>query len=53
MNSVNMQILSFIIIGDNNQIIPASESFVFQETVELYGCACMFTLKITPRNGCC
>ena len=48
MNSVNIHILSFIIIDDNNQIIPASELFVFQGIVELYGCACMPTFKMNP-----
>ena len=48
MNSANMQYLSIIIIDDNHQIIPGSESFVFQETVDLYGCACMFTIEMSP-----
>ena len=48
MNSANMQYLSIIIIDDNHQILPASESFVFQETVVLYGFACMSTIDMTP-----
>ena len=48
MNSANMQYLSIIVIDDNHQIMPASESFVFQETVELYGCACSFTIDMSP-----
>ena len=48
MNSANMQYLSIIVIDDNHQIIPGSESFVFQETIELYGWACKFTIAMTP-----
>lgn len=48
MNSINMQYMSFIVIDDNHQIMPASESFVFNETINLYGCACTFTLDMTP-----
>ena len=48
MNSANMQYMSIIFIDSNHQIIPASESFVFQDTVELYGCACTFTMEMSP-----
>jgi len=48
MNSANMQYLSIIVIDDNHQIILASKSFVFQETVELYGCAYSFTIDMSP-----
>ena len=48
MNSVNMKIMSFICIDDNNQIVPASETVMFKEAIELYECGCMFTLEMTP-----
>jgi hypothetical protein len=49
MNCINMQYLSFIVIDGNRQMIPASESFVFQESKELYGVAVNFTIGMTPN----
>jgi len=37
MNCINMQYMTFVVIDGNKEMIPASESFVFQESKELYG----------------
>ena len=48
MNTIRMRYMSIIIVDANRQFVPASESFVFEETHELYGIACGFTLEMTP-----
>ena len=48
MNSLNMKIMSLICIDDNNQIVPASETFVFKEALPLYDSGFRFTLEMTP-----
>lgn len=48
MNTIRMRYLSFVIIDPNFQFIPASESFVFEESLELYQIACGYTLDMTP-----
>lgn len=48
MNSINMRYLSIVGVDANNQLYPASESFVFEELSELYGYACGFTIEMTP-----
>ena len=32
MNCINMQYMTFVVIDGNKEMIPASESFVFQES---------------------
>ena len=48
MNSLNMKIMSLICIDDNNQIVPASETFVFKEALPLYDSGFRFRLEMTP-----
>mmetsp|Transcript_8058 Transcript_8058/g.13712 ORF Transcript_8058/g.13712 Transcript_8058/m.13712 type:complete len:688 (-) Transcript_8058:40-2103(-) len=49
MNCINMQYMTFVVIDGNKEMIPASESFVFQESKELYGVVVNFTLDMTPN----
>jgi hypothetical protein len=49
MNCLNMQYMSFVIIDGNKEMWPASESFVFNESNELYGVVVDFTLEMTPN----
>lgn len=49
MNCLNMQYMSFVIIDGNKEMWPASESFVFHESNELYGVVVDFTLDMTPN----
>jgi ribosomal protein L24E len=41
--------MSFVIIDGNKEMWPASESFVFNESNELYGVVVNFTLEMTPN----
>ena len=43
MNCINMQYMTFVVIDGNKEMIPASESFVFQ------GVVVNFTLDMTPN----
>ena len=48
MNIANMKHMSFIGIDDNKQIVPFSETFLFEESNELYECGVTFTIDMTP-----
>jgi hypothetical protein len=48
MNCLNMGYMSFVVIDGNKRMLPASESFVFGETNELYDVVVNFTLEMTP-----
>lgn len=49
MNCINMQYMSFVVIDGNKRMLPASESFVFSESDELYDVVVNYTLEMTPR----
>lgn len=49
MNCIGMQYMSFIVIDGNKQMIPASESFVFTESEELYDTVVNFTIQMSPN----
>ena len=48
MNSLDMRALSLVVIDANHSFIPASESFVFEESLESYRLVCEYTLEMTP-----
>ena len=48
MNSIDMRALTLVVIDGNHSFIPASESFVFEESLESYRLVCQYTLDMTP-----
>ena len=52
MNTLRMRYLSFILQDANNQIVPASEAFVFEEEMELYLFAIKSTFDMAPLADC-
>ena len=49
MNTLRMRYLSFILQDANNQIVPASEAFVFEEEMELYLFVIKATYEMAPK----
>jgi hypothetical protein len=48
MNTLRMRYMSFILQDANNQIVPASEAFVFEEEMELYLFVINSTFDMAP-----
>lgn len=51
MNVDRMRYISFIVIDSNKQIIPASESFVYEESVDGYKNVVTNTFDMTPNRS--
>ena len=48
MNSIDMRAVTLVVIDPNCSFIPASESFVFEESLDQYRLVCEYTLDMTP-----